>query len=113
MRAFPRYWSRALASVLWGQWLMVRTGFQAAQTVLKSASTNSPGASVPPRAALGPGKGESQDLIDRAAARTSKGLAPPREIYQAPVRNQVDWSKFPDWARPSDPELFEGSAHEG
>ena len=22
-------------------------------------------------------------------------------------------ARFPDWARPSDPELFEGSAHEG
>ena len=37
----------------------------------------------------------------------------PREVYQAPYRNLIDWSRFPDWARPSDPEMFEGSGHEG
>jgi len=41
------------------------------------------------------------------------GLAPPPEIYQVPYRNQIDWSKFPEWARPSDPDLFEGCSHEG
>ena len=34
-------------------------------------------------------------------------------IYQMPYRNRIDWSEFPDWARPSDPEMFEGTGHEG
>jgi hypothetical protein len=43
----------------------------------------------------------------------SKGFAPPREVYLAPYRNQIDWTQFPDWARPSDPDLFEDCSHEG
>jgi len=52
-------------------------------------------------------------LVKLAVERIGKGLAPPREIYQTPYRNQIDWSRFPDWARPTDPEMFEGSSHEG
>ncbi len=48
-----------------------------------------------------------------ARERIEKGYAPPAEIYLSPIREQIDWSNFPLWARPSDPELFEGSAHEG
>jgi hypothetical protein len=49
----------------------------------------------------------------QAAERMRQGLAPPKEIYEAPYRDQIDWSRFPDWARPSDPELFQGCGHEG
>jgi hypothetical protein len=48
-----------------------------------------------------------------AVERTSRGLAPPREIYLAPYRSRINWARFPEWARPSDPEMFEGTAHEG
>jgi hypothetical protein len=48
-----------------------------------------------------------------AAERLERGLAPPKEIYDAPYRDLIDWSRFPDWARPSDPELFQGCVHEG
>ncbi len=43
-----------------------------------------------------------------AVERLRQGLAPPREIYQLPHRNRLDWSALPDWARRCDPELFEG-----
>ena len=50
---------------------------------------------------------------ERARQRTRQGLAPPREIYDIRNRNRVDWSTLPEWARPSDPDLFEGCVHEG
>jgi hypothetical protein len=52
-------------------------------------------------------------LIKLAEQRMSQGLAPPPEIYRIEYRQLVDWLKFPDWARPIDPQLFEGCCHEG
>jgi hypothetical protein len=48
-----------------------------------------------------------------ALERVNKGLSLPREIYEVPNRDRVDWYKFPEWARPTDPELFTDSGHEG
>jgi hypothetical protein len=97
--AFGQCWSRTMMSMVWGQWLMLDTGLQATQTVLASAT---------PR--LGGGAGE---LVVTALERAKKGLPPPHEVYQSPYREQIDWSVFPAWARPSDPTLFEGCTHEG
>jgi hypothetical protein len=55
----------------------------------------------------------ASSLEERARQRTRQGLAPPREIYNIRNRCRVDWSTLPAWARPSDPELFEGCVHEG
>jgi hypothetical protein len=52
------------------------------------------------------------DLKTLAMQRMQSGFAPPREIYDAQNRGQIDWSSVPDWARPIDPEMFEGG-HEG
>jgi hypothetical protein len=52
-------------------------------------------------------------LEQQARERARRGLPPPREIYDVHNRNRVDWSTLPEWARPSDPELFEGCSHEG
>ena len=52
-------------------------------------------------------------LEHRAAERVSQGLAPPKEIYETPHRDRIDWSRFPVWAWPSDPELFQDCVHEG
>jgi hypothetical protein len=41
------------------------------------------------------------------------GMPPPKQIYDAPYRERIDWVRFPVWAQPSDPELFNGSPHEG
>jgi hypothetical protein len=49
----------------------------------------------------------------RATERVQAGLPPPRAIYDTQNRGRIDWSSFPEWARPSDPELFEGTQHEG
>jgi hypothetical protein len=105
MKAFRQSWSCTVTSLMWGQWIVLDTGFRTAQAIFQAASA-APGA-APPRPA------KADDLIARATERMRKGLAPPREIYRAPYRDRIDWSQFPDWARPSDPEMFEGSGHEG
>ena len=92
-------WSRAVASMVWGHWLMLDAGLKAAQSILATAAPPAPA--------------QTEELPDRALARVKKGLAPPREVYQAPYRDRINWAEFPDWARPSDPELYEGCAHEG
>ncbi len=92
--------SRTVNSMIWGQWLLLDTGFRATQTVLAAAAPVAEGATV-------------GGLITQALERMKKGLPPPREIYLAPYRDQIDWAAFPDWARPSDPDLFEGCTHEG
>jgi hypothetical protein len=100
---------------------MFDSSLKAAQTVLKASSPVSAEPIEKPEAVCSPevihapeaGKTGTEELVGLAVKRMNRGLAPPREIYQSPLRNQIDWSKFPDWARPSDPELFEGSAHEG
>ncbi len=103
---FQQNVSRAMTSLVWGQWVLFDTGLRATQVVLESA------APAPPAAAPAAG-GEGNDVIERAKDRMRQGLAPPREIYQAQNRDRIDWTRYPDWARPCDPELFEGSGHEG
>ncbi len=102
MEALRQSWSRTVTSMVWGQWLMLDTGFQATQTVLAGAAP-----------VAGAAAGGAERLIRLALERTKKGLAPPREVYLAPYREQIDWAAFPAWARPSDPDAFEGCAHEG
>jgi hypothetical protein len=63
------------------------------------------------RCDLGPVSGEA--LIRRAEERMRKGLAPPPEIYRIEYRRCIDWSKFPTWAQPVDPQVFDGCCHEG
>jgi hypothetical protein len=92
-------WARLVTTFVWGPWAMLASGMQAAETVLGAAA---------PRTGRGPDR-----LLEIARERLSKGLAPPSEIYQAPYRNQIDWSQFPSWARPSDPEMFGECPHEG
>jgi hypothetical protein len=67
-------------------------------TELKASSVNAPA-------------GES--LMDLAHRRVMSGLAPPREIYRIENRGRVDWSQFPSWAQPLDPQIFDGACHEG
>ncbi|MCA9189573.1 MAG: hypothetical protein R3E01_19460 [Pirellulaceae bacterium] len=52
-------------------------------------------------------------LIRLAKRRARMGVCPPPEIYRVEVRRLVDWSEFPEWARPSDPQMFDGCCHEG
>ena len=57
--------------------------------------------------------GEADTIEKQARERMRKGLAPPREIYDVQNRGRIDWACAPEWARPSDPDSFEGCAHEG
>lgn len=56
----------------------------------------------------------NEDAVFKLAEqRMQQGLAPPPEVYRVEYRRHIDWLKFPDWARPADPSLFEGCCHEG
>ena len=52
-------------------------------------------------------------LIAFACEQMRRGFAPPREIYQVEYRDRVDWAELPAWARPVDPQMFDGCCHEG
>jgi hypothetical protein len=69
--------------------------------------------SPPADRARHPEEAEFEALMRRVDQRVRQGLAPPPEIYRVPIRQKVDWSKLPEWARPVDPEVFEGCGHEG
>jgi hypothetical protein len=56
---------------------------------------------------------EADTIEKQAMERMRKGLAPPREIYDVQNRGRIDWARAPEWARPIDPDSFEGCAHEG
>lgn len=53
------------------------------------------------------------ELTEAAVQCVERGQAPPREIYRVQNRRRIDWGRLPMWARPSDPELFDGCCHEG
>jgi hypothetical protein len=106
MKVLRDCWSRTVKDMVWGQWVVLDTGLAAAHTVLTAASA--------PAASPGGGTAaETERLVALARERMRRGLAPPPDIYKAPYRDRIDWSLFPDWARPNDPELYEGCSHEG
>jgi hypothetical protein len=106
MKVLRDCWSRTVKDMVWGQWVVLDTGLAAAHTMLTAASARP--------ATAGPGTAaETERLVALARERMRRGLPPPRDIYKAPYRDRIDWSQFPDWARPSDPDLYEGCAHEG
>jgi hypothetical protein len=109
LKAVGESWSHTVTSLVRGQWMLLDTSLQAAQTFLASTATR-PVAHRRTIEAAGYGP---EELINLAVQRMRQGLAPPRQIYQAPYRNQIDWLQFPQWVRPIDPEMFEGTSHEG
>lgn len=109
LKVLQHYWSRTLLSALRSQWIMLETGLLTARSMVQTA-TPARTRDVPVSRAS---TAVPQDLIGNAVQRMKNGLAPPREIYLAPYRNLIDWSSFPEWARPSDPEMYEGTSHEG
>jgi hypothetical protein len=56
---------------------------------------------------------QAGSLSQRVQARLDRGLPPPAEAYHVHNRSKIDWTRVPEWARPSDPELFGDSGHEG
>jgi hypothetical protein len=93
--------SEAVAGWMFLQWRWLMTPYRLGLRYARSPQ-------VPPGA-----KAPDASLEARVLERTGQGLAPPREIYDVANRNRIDWSRVPEWARPSDPELFEGCPHEG
>jgi hypothetical protein len=103
------HWLNAAATLLACQWKLFEAQYQAGLSIVEAAlGVAGQGAGAGPG-----GAGELERLERLAAERASQGLAPPPEVYRAPYRGRIDWGRFPEWARPSDPELFEGTAHEG
>ena len=54
-----------------------------------------------------------EELAEFAMARMRQGLAPPAEIYRLPYRASINWSDFPEWSWPQDPEAYDECCHEG
>jgi hypothetical protein len=106
-----RRWTQGVTRMVWaGPWnllnLQCRAGMSLMDTLLSAAAakkTTAEPAEVPP----------AGGVAEEARQRLRQGYAPPREIYDVRHRNRVDWLTLPDWARPPDPELFEGCSHEG
>jgi hypothetical protein len=108
--------SRAVTDAMWKQWRWLdsqcRFGMSMWGAVLGSPR-NVGLPSAPKREAAMKTVQTPEDLEKVAKERLSKGLAPPREIYDVRNRDRIDWTNLPDWARSVDPELFEGCSHEG
>jgi hypothetical protein len=112
-RDIRQRWSQSMREMLaWGLKLF-ETQYQAGLAIVETALR------LPKRSRTselgGPASTSDkfQALESLALARARKGLALPKEIYRVPYRDRIDWSKYPDWARPIDPELFQETGHEG
>jgi len=113
-----KHWLNAATTLLVSQWKLFETQYETGLKLMESAlgtPTSDRGVrkTVPDAVPPVDPREEARRLEQLAAERVSQGLAPPKEIYQVPYRNQINWSKFPEWAKPTDPEVFEGSSHEG
>jgi hypothetical protein len=96
------YWSQAVTRLVRNQWQVLDAQYAAGIELL--------GAVAGGPAAPGPAQ---QTLEQHALERVRQGLPPPREAYEAQNRSRIDWARFPAWAWPTDPDAFEGTAHEG
>ena len=123
-------WSHVVTNVLAYPWKFWDVQYQIGMTIVdsvlgmsagpgirwekpsKAKPTSTDPASVEARLAAKP-REVLPSLEQLAAERLRRGLAPPREVYQVPYRDRVNWSDFPAWARPTDPELFQDCSHEG
>ena len=108
------YWSHAAAETLTWPWKLFEMQHQVGCKIAESALRipGEPVAADEPSAATS-SLNDLPRLEALAFEQARQGHALPKEIYQAPYRDRVDWTRFPDWARPVDPELFEQCGHEG
>jgi len=109
--------TQSAAAALWSQWqwwsVPWRFGITMMDALVVESNRSAAPAGAPDQPGALPRDRPSRRLEEQALERLQKGLAPPRDIYDVRNRGRIDWSKVPDWARPSDPELFEGCTHEG
>jgi hypothetical protein len=112
-----RWWSQAVTSLALSPWRLVDAQCEAGIRILDAllgvrlGPQPAPAGNYPAPAPLVPV--ELEKLEDAARQRVRSGKAPPKEVYEVQNRGRIDWAQFPEWARPSDPELYEGCAHEG
>ncbi len=107
-------WLEMMSNVVWGQWRLLDAQYQASLDLLKTLARPKESQAGPaPPATEVIASGGLSDLEGRALERVRKGFPPPPEVYLAQNRNRIDWSRFPEWAWPMDPELFTGTSHEG
>ena len=109
-----RWWREAVAEIARFQWQVLQeqcgTSTRVLSNILGTAAAERV-SSIP--AVVPPATARTQSVVEEAIECLKNGLAPPREIYDIRNRQRVDWSQLPSWARPTDPEMFEGCAHEG
>jgi hypothetical protein len=111
-----RWWSKAAADALDWQFRFVEAQYQAAVKFLQAAlpvpaikdmKTEQRGG------AAAPTKDDLAEIERLALERVRHGQPVPPALYDVTYRDRVDWFRFPEWARPSDPELFQDCTHEG
>jgi hypothetical protein len=101
-RAVYEGWSRTVTDAFRYQWQLFDLQYRAGLKLLQALAP-----------ARSPAADELRELERRARDCVRRGVALPREIYDVRYRRGIDWSTFPEWARPVDPELFAGCGHEG
>lgn len=109
-------WGHTLATMVREYGVLVDAQFELARKAFHATTATLTPVS---KAARAPDKGKTPagdsgalmvDVIDR---RVRAGFSPPAEAHLVQNRHKVDWSKYPTWARPADPDMFEGCGHEG
>jgi hypothetical protein len=100
-------WEQALTGLLRCQWSLLDAHYRMGMEMVNTMGGTAP------RAPGGVCSETLEELERRGVELVAKGLPPPKALYEVQNRTRVDWSRFPEWARPIDPEVFEGSGHEG
>ncbi len=112
-----QWWSEAVTHLALSPWQLLdaqcQAGFRVLDALIAGCLARESPAGRPAPIPAPPVPSDFEKLEHDAAERARAGRAPPREVYEVRNRGRIDWSRFPSWARPSDPELFEGCAHEG
>jgi len=109
-------WLRVMGSAVRGQWRLLDAQYQAGLDLLKcfsEAGQTRTEAKQEPKPAPAAVPARPDELEARALERVRKGFPPPREVYEAQNRSRIDWSRFPEWAWPTDPDVFSDTGHEG
>ncbi|HKB39900.1 MAG TPA: hypothetical protein VKD72_25920 [Gemmataceae bacterium] len=114
-RGLYAHWFEVMRSMALGNWRLLNTQYQVGLDLLKALreSKEEPETGQAPPPPDSKAEGGLRDLEARALERVRKGFPPPPEVYEAQNRSRIDWSRFPEWAWPTDPELFTGTSHEG
>jgi hypothetical protein len=115
-RGLYSHWFQVMRSMALGNWRLLNTQYQVSLDLLKALTESrekEPETGRAPPAMTSKAPGGIAELESLALERVRKGFPPPAEVYQVQNRNRIDWSRFPEWAWPTDPELFTGTAHEG